>query len=307
MSAPDDFWNEEDFEDTVAAALIACFESKIRKQRNLPKWLAITESELQFVKKIGPYIPSNSRVILPASSQKLAFDVENDPLPEFGAIAGKNPQQGSNDPSVYNGYFLIHLLRKVTRLPRHWEREGAGQLYELTVMSADDNGVSGDKNYFSVAKDGELFTCSWRHPEWRVSADGQVASWKMQMCHGFCGLVLLADRRHCWTITAQEKEARAHLGCMQEEIKSLLYARSLPMTSTGRKRPILHLVESHRRRMRNGTDVDVTAFLRGAQVVEIGGTVFKVSPPSSMQPKVSRNSQIRYYADAPVAKQGGAA
>jgi len=108
-------------------------------------------------------------------------------------------------------------------------------------------------------------------------------------------LQMLADRRHCWTITANEQTARAHLGCMREEVKSLLYARSLPMSETGRKRPILHLVESHKRRMRNGIDVDVTAFLRGQQTVEIGGTSFSVNPPRTLQPRVSLNSQLKYY------------
>lgn len=86
---------------------------------------------------------------------------------------------------------------------------------------------------------------------------------------------------------------------MMEEVKSLLYARSLPMTATGRKRPILHLVESHKRRMRNGIDVDVTAFLRGQQTVEIGGTVFKVNPPATLRSDVSKPSRDRYF--APVA------
>jgi len=55
-------------------------------------------------------------------------------------------------------------------------------------------------------------------------------------------------------------EAKAHLGCMREEIKSLLYARDLPMTSTGRKKPILHLVAAHKRRIKEGTDIDIVPF-----------------------------------------------
>lgn len=33
MTDNDDYWAEDDFEDTVAAALIACFESKVKKNR----------------------------------------------------------------------------------------------------------------------------------------------------------------------------------------------------------------------------------------------------------------------------------
>lgn len=82
---------------------------------------------------------------------------------------------------------------------------------------------------------------------------------------------------------------------MQEEVKSLLYARSLPMSATGRKRPILHLVEAHKRRMRSGIDVDIASFLRGQQTVEIGGTAFKVNPPARLQAEVSKPSRARYF------------
>lgn len=51
-----------------------------------------------------------------------------------------------------------------------------------------------------------------------------------------------------WKIAADEGCGKASLGCTADEVKSLLYARQLPMTATGRKRPILHLVAAHRRR-----------------------------------------------------------
>ena len=63
----------------------------------------------------------------------------------------------------------------------------------------------------------------------------------------------------------------------KEQIKSLLYARSLPVTATGRKRPILHLVAAHRRRIKEGVDIDIGEFLRGVKKVEMGGTVFTVA------------------------------
>lgn len=298
MTDKEDYWQEEDFEDTVAAALIACFESKIRKQRSLPAECRLTKEHLMLARKHGPYIPSNSRVVIPASSEKLMFDVENDSLPDFGVLSNKNPNTNSKDTKQYGGYFITHMFRKIDRLPRHWARAGGGTLYEMTVISAEDDGVSGEKNYFSVGRDGEMFVCTWNNPNYLRTTEGIEQHWTMQLWHGLSGLILLADRRFCWTITAQENVARAHLGCMQEEVKSLLYARSLPMTATGRKRPILHLIEAHKRRMRNGTDIDVTAFLRGTQSVEIGGTEFKVNPPRTLQPKVSLNSQLRYYGSA---------
>lgn len=88
-----------------------------------------------------------------------------------------------------------------------------------------------------------------------------------------------ADRRFCWEIAADDGFAKASLGCTAEEVKSLLYARELPITTTGRKRPILHLVAAHRRRMKEGIDVDIKPFLRGVAEVTMGGTLFKVRAP----------------------------
>ena len=105
----------------------------------------------------------------------------------------------------------------------------------------------------------------------------------------------IADSRFCWSITAQEDIAKATIGCMKEEIKSLLYARTLPMTSTGRKRPILHLVEAHKRRLKQGINIDIISFLRGTRTVEIGNTQFTVNAPDSIKENLSINSQNNYY------------
>ena len=67
------------------------------------------------------------------------------------------------------------------------------------------------------------------------------------------------------------------------------------MTATGRKRPVLHLVEAHKRRMQNGTEIDVTSFLRGSMEVEMNGTLFKVHAPAIIKPTLSTPSQRKYY------------
>ena len=89
------------------------------------------------------------------------------------------------------------------------------------------------------------------------------------------------DRHHSWCITAEEHGAKVNLGCMLEEVKSLFYARSLPVTETGRKRPIIHLVEAHKRRIKSGIDIDVKSHLRGISQIEMGGTLFTINQPVS--------------------------
>ena len=55
--------------------------------------------------------------------------------------------------------------------------------------------------------------------------------------------------------------------------------------------PILHLIESHKRRIKNGIDIDITAYLRGQQTVEIDGTIFTINPPQVLKDRVSENSK----------------
>jgi hypothetical protein len=198
----------------------------------------------------------------------------------------------------------MDYIRQVPALGQYWHKRKDGTLYEMLATHADSAGIHGERRFFTVTGRGEVVACTQKiasntHGTSYGMASGIVApdeAWLQETgTWASVALQLLADRRHCWSITAQEKTARAHLGCMTEEVKSLLYARSLPLTATGRKRPILHLVEAHKRRMRNGTDVDVTTFLRGEQVVEIAGTIFRVNPPAKLQPEVSKPSRERYF------------
>ena len=306
MKDEQDYWTEDDFEDTVAAALIACFEAKVKKNRGAAPADRLTEDRVAVLRAEGPYIASNSRLVEgPDAGDSWYFDMVNDQLPTkglhafrpSGLVAQENP----------NAYLCVNYIRQARGLGRYWHKRKGGTLYEMLSMSAENEGICGDRRFFTVTQQGEVIACTQQIASIRGGAPyGEKVG---TLCHdetwlretgtwAAVTLQLLADKRHCWTITAQEKAARAHLGCMMEEIKSLLYARSLPMTTTGRKRPILHLVESHKRRMRNGTDVDVSAFLRGQQNVEIGGTAFTVRPPATLRPEVSKPSRERYFAAA---------
>lgn len=306
MTTPEDFWAEDDFEDTVAAALIACFETKVKKNRGAAPADRMTEERVAMLRADGPYIASNSRILVAnmRPGDNWYFDVENDPLPLRGCYAFR--PGGLCVDEFKDAYLFIEHVRKVESLGRYWHKRKGGTLYEMLTIRVLSDGIDGERRYFTVTNQGEVVACTQRISDVRGYMPGVAVKtlepeekWLHETSvWASVTLQSLADRRFCWTITAQEKTAKAHLGCMQEEVKSLLYARSLPMTDTGRKRPILHLVEAHKRRMKNGTDVDVTAFLRGQQTVEIGGTVFKVQAPAVLRPTLSRPSQDRYYNEA---------
>lgn len=294
-------WDDGKFEDTVAAVLIACFETKFKKNRGAAPGDRLTEERLAIFRNSGPYIPSPSRVVVAHNKEEETgyFDVHNDPLPEFGCVA--TPPWSGRKKSVY---LSASYIRRTKTLGKYWVKRNPGILYEMFSMDATNHGIEGERRFFTVSKEGVVMACTQRIPNNHGYQAGGMpveivepgGEWRAYVAAG-ASFVLqwLADRRFCWSITAQEKSAKAHLGCMKEEIKSLLYARSLPMTATGRKRPILHLVEAHKRRLQAGTDIDITAFLRGTQTVEISGTVFMVRPPDSLAPHVSQNSRDRYF------------
>lgn len=298
-----DFWDAEDFEDTVAAALIACFETKVKKNRGAAPADRLTDERIAVMRAAGPYIASNSRLIQgpDVSGGKWAFDVANDPLPVSGCFATR--PSGKLLASMPDAYLFMVHVKRAEALGRYWHKRKAGTLYEMLTVDVRGDGMHGERRYFTVAPNGETWACDQAIPESSMGARSVThhhePHW-LEETGAWAAVVLqfLADRRFCWSISAQEKVARAHLGCMQEEVKSLLYARSLPMTATGRKRPILHLVQAHKRRLKNGTDVDVSTFLRGQQVVEIGGTVFRVNPPASIAPDVSTASRKRFFEQA---------
>lgn len=309
MTEPEDFWGDEGFEDTVAAALIACFETKVRKNRGAAPADRLTDERVGVLRQVGPYIASPSRSVLGPAGENLEagawkFDVVNDPLPSSGFCAFR--PIGRSQSSLPNAYLAGNSVRRVEALGKYWHRRGPGVLYEMISMSAEKDGIHGERRYFTVAKDGGINSCTQAISNGSRGSDFGAAAGVLGPDKGWLAetdawasftLQLLADRRFCWSITAKESGAKAHLGCMQEEVKSLLYARSLPMSETGRRRPILHLVEAHKRRLRAGIDIEVSAHLRGVQQVEIGGTLFTVNPPQAIRTTLARQSE-QYFAVA---------
>jgi len=284
-------WSKDEFEDYVARLLIACFESKVKKNRACDPSDRLSDERMAWVRNVGPYIPSKTRVLLPESlvaPEISGFDLVNDPLPEMGVVAWQPTE--STSAAIGGAYIDMQSIRRVNQVGKNWSPTCAGTHYETYIITAGNDGVRGFRMFFTVNKDGGIKLCSDKG-----AAASEWAGQDMALMRASYALNVTADERFCWSIAAHEKAAKARLGCMAEEVKSLLYARSLPMTETGRKRPILHLVESHKRRLRNGVDIDISPFLRGQHIVEFGGTTFKINPPQSIRETLSAKSE-RYYA-----------
>lgn len=295
-----DCWASEDFEDSVASALIAIYEDKLKRNRGAGPH-RLKPKHLSYFRKIGAFIPSNSRYIIAPVNGVGQFDTLNDKYQDEGCIGFV---QGSNvEWDAYGGYFMAIGFKK-SPLGKNWDARINGASYQLTIIAATDKGVTGEVRYFTASASGQIESCSQSirsvdgigravtlsQCDFEPKILGQTTAWAS------FAMQYEADRRHCWAIKAEEHTAKVTLGCMKEEVKSLLYARSLPMTATGRKRPVLHLVEAHKRRLKNGIDIDITPFLRGTQNIIINGTRFSVIPPKAKAPDLSENSQ-RYYTD----------
>lgn len=299
MSKTTDLWAAEDFENKVASALIACYETKLRPSKGMPKQWHIGESTMSAIRLSGPYIPAGDRVVASVGPGAYNLDLDNDFVPEAGIAAFRRPADHIARKDNVEGYIHILYFRREAVLPHNWKRLSGGKIFSLRSVTPGAKGIFGDVRYFTVSDGGEVLACDFygfpAAGEFMSKADPALYRNTTELA--FFAMQWVIDRRFCWAITAKETSAIAHVGCAQEEIKSLLYARSLPMTATGRKRPILHVVEAHKRRMKSGTDVEVGTFLRGQQAVEIGGTMFHVNPPAVMRNAVSKMSRDRYFGE----------
>lgn len=304
QTVEEDYWSNEEFEDTVASTLIACFETKVKKHRGAFPSDRMNEERLQMIKNAGPYVASSSRFLLAPGDDEAPweFDLVNDKLPLSGCLATRT--DGKLAESSPDAYLSLFHIRQVKALGSGWSKQRDGVIYEMITADANPDGVNGERRYFTVTPKGQVWACNKTSQFTNRTSFGSgsniIASnppeW-LRDTSAWASITLqsLVDKRFCWVITAQEKTAKVHLGSMQDEIKSLLYARSLPLSSTGRKRPVLHLIEAHKRRLKNGIDIDVTSYLRGVQQVEIDGTLFTINPPAILKKDLTVQSQKRYF------------
>lgn len=288
-------WCDDEFEDFIDRTILSCYETKLKKNRLVANKDRLTEEHLKLFRAAGPYIPNNARLVEGPSLYR--FNPSIDELPSFGCIAYPDFYKISTDKdNPYYGYNHICYFKRVTKLGHGWFPIEPGIPFVLYLFVMSENGyVNGERRYFTLTNDGKVLPCYVkqvgvftrsviRKVETVISSSDEflqnsfaVSSYSFQFTN---------DRKHSWVITANDGNVKIHIGCVNEEIKSLLYARDLPLTATGRKSPIIHLVASHKRRMKSGTDIDINQFLRGTREVVINNTKFTVNPPKVMKAKL---------------------
>ena len=268
-------WTNDEFEGTVSRALVAMYENKINKNKKiikvdnksklyLNKWRNVHHNSFKRLKEYGPYFPPTDRYIM---NDEYWYDIDG--IPDFATFSMVANRTGLDD---IKSYLEIFTVEKVNTTPRGVVFPMGGRpvaKYRLNAWYAkNEGGFEAYTIYSLLRKNGVIHTEIGQE-----NAVGYIAA----------TLGFYADKKYIWNVRASEDIAKANFGVHKEQIKSLFYARSLPLTTTGRKRPILHWVRSHKRRLENGIDIDIDKYLRGINKFEFNGTVFEITNPTKVE------------------------
>lgn len=207
------------------------------------------------------------------------LDIRNDGIADCAAMPFK----------THTGSFEFCTVRRINTLPRGIRGMpfSDGFLWAARTYRSKDsridrrNGVSGnllfDAWYYCLIGDRIVPTkgiVGYPHPEPASELAIYVAA----------SLQTVADMKNMWVVETKEKiigemDTPLRLGVDSEIVKSLFYARSAPISESGRRRPILHWVRSHQRRLKEGIDIDVLKHLRGITDFEMDGFPFRIMNP----------------------------
>lgn len=306
-----DKWTTDEFTALVEQTVKFFHDDKIEEKcLNGVKFHRLTPGTLREIRRTGIFIPADDREVWD-EHERVPLDQLMEGLQPQGCISfGPSPADPDDDDSIDSYCRLLHY-RKLTKVPGSVRMVAPGALYELVNLYAQEkDGAIGITDYFTVnPKTGAIVPClSTSHSrlgaQERFSGNLDMVKQKFALS---TAMQFVDDMRYQWAIKTSNDRGVVSLGAYPEVIKSVLYARELPVTETGRKRPILHLVHAHQRRLRGGIDIDIDAFLRGTRKIEMGGTEFEVTASKHLLEtflsKSPAKSKARYV---PPAVQGEA-
>lgn len=184
--------------------------------------------------------------------------------------------------SVWVGDNCVEVFREIPKVPREWRTAAQGRHFKNTLLAfVPDKPATVTGNIITLMADGRIIPAAPAvHGQNGTTGPraGMITTMASVAINLFC------DRRYLWQVeTAEHIIGRAgtplSIGVSPDHIKSLFYARSLPVTESGRKRPILHWVRAHQRRLAAGIDVDISKHLRGVDAFEMGGFDWSITNP----------------------------
>ena len=224
--------------------------------------------------KHGLWLPCIERVAITGQ-----LDTRNDGLLDFAAI----PISGDTEFK-----FDFAVAKRLPRTPRGWSSlPSSDATYSLGFLyrggsnrearrRLSDDILYYDGWYYSVIGD-KIFPCRKAYFP-NGGPAGKVAMF------GSAALQIVSDFKNMWVVNTEESAVGAvttplRLGVDAEMVKSLFYARQAPISESGRRRPILHWVRAHKRRIKEGIDIDILKHLRGITTFEMDGFPFTITQP----------------------------
>lgn len=288
MAVDEDYWTKESFEDEITRATVALYETRIDpKCAKTSRPGGFRLEDMLAMRRHGVFIPAPDRIVLTPESEEQRFRpgaYQFLKLPESGCLSMGASYGDRSDPEFIQSYCRLAFFRRPRHIPRSMKMIMPGTAYEtMNVFVQDDGEIMGLRDYLTVSQPKGQIMPFVEHGRGQLATSIQKRladrSDPSDYLLAFC-LQYFEDMDHQWRITAYSaEETKVTVGAYAENVKSLLYARSLPLTPSGRKRPILHLVSAHRRRMQSGTEIDISEFLRGTREIEMDGVKYKVDAP----------------------------
>jgi hypothetical protein len=297
------YWDKEEFEELVTKGLIVLYETKIKKHKNAQKSFRFTPELLNNIRKIGCYFSPEDRAIIAkfkdesvilAETQEI--DVKNDGRPDRAILCSNINSREEDDNSMRkDAYLEINYIERIGKLPHPIKCKYEGRKYRVVSVWSRNDCLEGHVHHVVISHDGKVHDTYWIRPNYNpITGQCPMEVVNSKLCQtkeesekvesvntliASSTIQFYQDRRYLWNVSASEGIAKATFGVYPEQIKSLFYARELPMTETGRKRPILHWVACHKRRMKSGIEIDIDKHLRGTNEFVYQGTKFIITNP----------------------------
>lgn len=291
-SKAQDSWTTDSFEDMVTRAFIAVYERKINPHfSSKGNIYGFFPEDVASIRKIGLTVPAPDRVFWRPGD---ASDIDFVGCPSacalvLGATDGKS--WGVEDGDELKSYCRINAFSRLDRLPPFMKRKASGEPYRFSMMHPQESeDMIAYKQYVTVDKSkGRSFICSpsWWDKDPRPVSKGELINNVKTEFETLMMLQFATDMKYQWTIQAVDSETSVTVGCTTENVKSVLYARSLPVAPSGRKRPILHLVHAHKRRVALGTEISIADFLRGTKEIQMNGMKYVVRAPKVLVDRIA--------------------
>lgn len=297
------YWEKEEFEDLVVRSIIGLYESRIKKHRGSHKSCRFDLEKLNRMRQLGCYFSPDDRVMIldreenewGTCSRIQTIDINNDGRPNLAALSYK-PDFITDENSMSKDAFLENCyLERILKLPNGVHCDVEGRKYRIIQTWHRNNFIEGHCLYVVINSKGEIHPTHRFRPNYdpvtkrcpieKVCAEtcqSEEESKKAIAIETVIASMIIQfyqDRRNLWNVTAKEEKIKSTFSVYPEQVKSLFYARDLPITETGRKKPILHWVSAHQRRIKSGIDIDIDKYLRGTTVFEYKGTQFTIINP----------------------------